>query len=154
MIIRWTGLMLSSFVILLFVISLITDRSPSNVLNGLWGDMSGFTDDPMKMNKTTLRKYVINQNHVMDSLKMALDDCQIIKKQKGFVEVNAPTLNMRSSPALASDIVLKIPNGTEVIINYYDVKKYYLDGIQGKWCNITHAKKSGWVWGPYVRIVK
>jgi len=150
-IMKWSGLVLSILVISLLLVSLFTNQSPSTVLKGMWGDMSGFTDDPMKMNKRTLRSYVINQDILIDSLQTALEDCIIKKGQKGLVEVNAPTLNMRSQPSLSSNIVLKIPNETEVIVNYYDTERYYLDGVQGQWCNITHAGKTGWVWGPYIR---
>lgn len=148
---RWSGIIISSLVIILFSVSLFTNQSPSNVIKSMWGDMSGFTDDPMKMNKRTLRSYVIKQNHLIDSLALALDDCVIKKGKKGVVEVDAPTLNMRALPSLSSNITLKIPNETEVIINYYDTERYYLDGVQGQWCNITHAGQTGWVWGPFVR---
>ena len=150
-IIRWSGFVLSSLVILLLIISLIKNQSPSKVVQGMWGSMSGYTDDPMKMNKSSLRIYVLEQQKMIDSLETALEDCTIKKGQKGRVEVDAPTLNMRTQPSLSSEIVIKIPNGTEVIINYYDTERYYLDGIQGQWCNITHAGQTGWVWGPYVR---
>ena len=150
-ILRWTGYILSSLTILLLAASLITNQSPATVIKSLWGDMSGYTDDPMKMNKKTLRRYVLQQNSIIDSLNLALEDCSGRKGQKGIVEVDAPTLNMRSDPSLSSNIVLKIPNGTEVIINYYDTERYYLDGVQGQWCNITHAGNTGWVWGPYVK---
>ena len=150
-IIRWSSFVLSSLVIMLLIISLIKNQSPSKVLQGMWGSMSGYTDDPMKMNKSSLRIYVVEQQKMIDSLETALEDCTIKKGQKGRVEVDAPTLNMRTQPSLSSDIVIKIPNGTEVIINYYDTERYYLDGIQGQWCNITHAGQTGWVWGPYVR---
>ena len=153
-IIRISSLVLSSVVILLLLASLITDQSPTNVIRNLWGDMSGFTNDPMKMNKSTLRKYVIAQENVLDSLRLELQECGANKGKKGIVSVNAPTLNMRSMPSLSSDIILKIPNGTEVLINYFDTKNYYLDGIQGQWCNITHVDKMGWVWGPYVKLIK
>lgn len=145
------GYVLSSLIILLLVVSLITNQSPSAVLKSIWGDMSGYTEDPMKMNKKTLRSYVVKQNKMIDSLSTALDECMAKKGQKGIVQVNAPTLNMRSEPSLSSEIVLKIPNGTEIIINYYDTERYYLDGIQGRWCNITHADNTGWVWGPYIK---
>lgn len=150
-IIRWSSFVLSSLVIMLLIISLIKNQSPSKVLQGMWGSMSGYTDDPMKMNKSSLRIYVVEQQKMIDSLETALEDCTIKKGQKGRVEVDAPTLNMRTQPSLSSEIVIKIPNGTEVIINYYDTERYYLDGIQGQWCNITHAGQTGWVWGPYVR---
>ena len=150
-IMRWTGLILSSAVILWLLTSLITNQGPISVLQNLWGNVSGYTEDPMKMNKKSLRKYVIQQNQIIDSLSTALEECEVKKGKKGIVNVNAPTLNMRNMPSLSSDIVLKIPNGTEVIINFYDTERYYLDGVQGQWCNITHSGNTGWVWGPYIR---
>lgn len=149
-IIRWSSLVISILVIALFLSSLITNQSPLGVIRSLWGDMSGYTDDPMKMNKKTLRKYVLDQNHIIDSLHTELEECKVKQGSKGVVSVDAPTLNMRSNPSLSSEIVVKIPNGTEIIINYYDTERYYLDGVQGQWCNISHADKSGWVWGPYI----
>jgi len=132
------------------LVSLITNQSPTSIMSDLWGNVSGFNEDPMKMNKRTLRQYVIRQNHVIDSLSTELKSCIGKRGQKGIVSVDAPTLNMRSNPSLSSDIIIKIPNGTELIINYYDTERYYLDGVQGQWCNVTHAGNTGWVWGPYV----
>ena len=92
------------------------------------------------------------QDQRIDSLENALKSCNATRVRRGIVQVNAPTLNMRSQPSLVSKVLLRIPNGTEVLVNYFDTEKYYLDGIQGQWCNITHANQVGWVWGPYVQL--
>jgi uncharacterized protein YgiM (DUF1202 family) len=150
---KWLAIGILSFLIVLFAASLITSQSPWKVISGLWGNVSGYTDDPLKMNKKSLREYVLRQNVLIDSLSKELSDCNSTRVRKGLVNVDSPTLNMRTKPSLTSGVILRIPNGSEVLVNYYDTEKYFLDGIQGQWCNITYANQIGWVWGPYVKLI-
>ncbi len=151
---RWGSIGLLSLIIVLLVSSLIINRRPLDVIRGILGDVSGYSDDPMSMNKQALRSYVVRQEEIIDSLNTELSNCNSKRVRAGIVDVNTLTLNMRTKPSLASDVILRIPNGTEVTVNYFDTEKYYLDGIQGQWCNIIHAGQVGWVWGPYIKLIE
>lgn len=151
-IIRWSGISMAVVVILLFLYSLINNTSPLAVINNIWGDVSGNTTDPQKMNKRNLKEYVIKQQIQLDSVTALLESCQANEGKKGVIIVDSPTLNMRSSASLSSNIVMRIPTGTTITVNYFDNEKYYLDGQQGQWYNVSHAGETGWVWGPYIRL--
>ena len=151
-IVKWSSIVILVTFISLFLSSLIFKKSPSEVLKNFWGDVSGNTDDPNTMNKKTLRNYILKQELLIDSLSNALDTCNNRRIRVGTVNVSTPTLNMRSGPTLSSEIIIRIPNGTEVSVNYFDPEVYYLDGIEGQWYNITHANQVGWVWGPYIDL--
>ena len=149
---RWLGIGLPLIAIIIFITSLVSNRSPLEIISGLWGNVSGYTDNPMNMNKRTLLKYVVEQDAIIDSLRNELIICNSNRVRTGVVVVDAPSLNMRDGPSLTSRVILRIPNGSKVSVNFYDTEKYFLDGIQGEWCNITLERQVGWVWGPYIKL--
>lgn len=69
------------------------------------------------------------------------------------IRTSSDALNMRNCPSLSGDIILKIPNGLEVTILYYDSEEIELEGQQGKWCKVKYDDQEGWVWSRYLEPV-
>jgi hypothetical protein len=59
-------------------------------------------------------------------------------------------LNMRSKPDKSSSVVTLIPFGAKVTIEKSDGNTIFLDGRYGKWVNVKHGNKTGWLFGGFL----
>lgn len=65
-----------------------------------------------------------------------------VEPQKGVVNTQSGSLNMRTSPTTSASIITTIPKGTEVLI--YDESN--------GWYKVEYKGKTGWVSGKYILI--
>lgn len=92
-----------------------------------------------------------DQAATLATVQEQLAECQESNRaSKGVINTETASLNMRSAPSLTSDILIKIPNGSQVDILYYDDEELVLDGAIGSWCKVVYAGQEGWVWGNYL----
>ena len=145
----------------LFLLGLIifssNRRVPPNILlTNMWNSITGKNDKvnkfpyiPVKEHESILEL----KNGELEALQKRLGDCMTQNEyKKAYVNVSNSTLNMRDKPDLVSNIILQIPNRSEVSILYFDNERYVMDGKYGRWCKIRYAGKEGWVWGNYLNI--
>lgn len=151
-------LRICTFLSLLFfvwiVMSNIADKSPSKFIKDQYYSIVG-NQDLVSFSPTELQQTIASNNERIDSLSTALYNCENRQSYRiGMIDIESETVNVRSDASLTSDIVLKIPNTSEVEILFFDTKKYYLEGVQGQWCKIKYAGQEGWVWGNFIRILE
>jgi len=133
-------------------ISMWRQVSPDNVIKDAFYSISGKSEKVSK-NASSYHLALAEKDSLIANAQKALDECQNKQIYRiGIIDIESETVNVRSKASLVSDIILQIPNGSEVQILYFDTEKFYLDGIQGKWCRIIYAGQEGWVWGNFVRV--
>ena len=133
------------------IVSSIKDKSPVATLADIYDWVIG--QESRNPNKDELQSIIYDRDLRIDSLKA---DIQILENKNPYrtaiVNTSANSLNLRSDPNLKSDIVVRIPNESEVNILYYNEEVLVLEGESGQWCKIQYADKQGWVWGNYLTI--
>ena len=147
------------FLTILFVIALIIigfsiylkqppDISSKYLLNKLTGNS-------VKLPPTvdSLLKEIDKKDILLDSLINKLKKYEGLNiHKKALVNVESGSLNMRSKPNIASNIVIRIPDSTVVDFLYFDPNYYYLNGNKGRWCKVKYADKEGWVWDGFLQF--
>ncbi len=137
---------------LLMLASVWRQVSPDNVVKDVYYSLTGNSDKVSK-NSDDYKRSLAQKDSLIVSTQKALDECQNKQIYRiGIIDILSETVNVRSKASLVSDIILQIPNGSEVQILYFDTEKYYLEGRQGKWCRIKYADQEGWVWGNFIRV--
>lgn len=137
---------------LLIVSSIWRQVSPDNVIKDAFYSISG-NSEKISKNASSYHLALAEKDSLIVKAQKALDECQNKQIYRvGIIDIESETVNVRSKSSLVSDIILQIPNGSEVQILYFDTEKFYLDGKQGKWCRIIYAGQEGWVWGNFVRV--
>ena len=146
----WVSFVVFGLILSLLGYSVFTKQSPVEVLNQLLAsDLP--PDDIMRLDKSELVALVNEKDASLRSLQEELDQCKAADGfQKGVINTSSATLNMRSEASLESEIVIRIPTGSQVSILYFDERQLFLDGAMGQWCRIKYADQEGWVWGNYV----
>lgn len=140
--------------LVLLIISMYRGESPTKTLSSIFSGPSVDEYGNPILSKEELIILSTKQDSLVEALQKQLDDCRGTNNfQRAIVEVESPTLNMRSDPSLISSIVLKIPNQSEIQVLYFDTNVYIMDGLQGKWCKIKYANQEGWVWGNFIRLL-
>ena len=59
-------------------------------------------------------------------------------------------LNLRANPGKSSKIISAIPFGEKVTIDKSDGEEIFLDGRYGKWVNVKHDNKTGWLFSGFL----
>ena len=59
-------------------------------------------------------------------------------------------LNLRSSPNKSSKVISLILFGAKVTINKSEGDEIFLDGRYGKWVNVKHGNKTGWLFSGFL----
>ena len=59
-------------------------------------------------------------------------------------------LNLRSGPGKISKVITLIPFGAMVTIEKSEGNEIFLDGRYGKWVNVKHGNKTGWVFSGFL----
>ena len=117
--------------------------------------MLGSDKDPQdsiaNLSKKQLIELLAAKNNEIKDLQSTIESLEIGNNfQKGRITTTSDALNMRNSPSLGKNIVMKIPNESIVDILFYDSDIISLDGQSGQWCKIKYAGTEGWVWGNYL----
>ncbi len=142
---RWVYLVLFAFTSIWLVTSIITKKSPLEVLSSFFSAIP----NPRIQNQEYL---IIQKDSIITSLEEKLEACQGKGSyKKGMIIVDSETMNLRSEPSLVSNVVMRIPANSEVEVMFYDTKTYYLNGKAGKWCKIRYAGTEGWAWGNFIQ---
>lgn len=146
----WVSFVVFGLVATLLGYSVIKKESPAAVLKSIFAsDLQ--EDDVRRLSKSELVALAEEQSLKLAELEGALQSCQAGDGyQKGVIKTSSPTLNLRSEASLESDVLIKIPVGSQVSIVYYDDRELLLDGAMGRWCRIKYADQEGWAWGNYV----
>jgi len=146
----WISFIVFGLVVVLLGYSVIKKQSPAEVLKNLFAsDME--EGDIRRLSKSELIYLVKEKEVIINNLSSDLEKCQNGDGyQKGIINTTSNTLNMRSAASLESEIVIRIPTGSQVSILYYDERQLLLDGEMGQWCRIKYADQEGWVWGNYI----
>ncbi|MDF1696053.1 MAG: SH3 domain-containing protein [Saprospiraceae bacterium] len=149
---KWI-LPLGFVLVLLWLIgSSIQGKSPTEFLSQVYYWVVG-TESPSK-SRTELKSMIDIRDLKIDSLSSELVELKNKSPYRtAIVNTTANSLNLRSEPNLASDVVIKIPDSSAVKILYFDEEILVLEGQTGKWCKIKYADKEGWVWGNYLEMV-
>ena len=149
----WVSFVVFGLVATLLGYSVIKKESPAAVLKSIFAsDLA--EDDVRRLSKTELVRLAEEQSLKIVELEGALQSCQAGDGyQKGIIKTSSASLNLRSEASLESDILIKIPVGSQVSIVYYDDRELFLDGAMGRWCRIKYADQEGWAWGNYVEKI-
>lgn len=141
------------FSTLWIVISSAKDKSPIAYIDDVYSWVIGEpTSNP---NKAELQAVIDQKSDSVDSLYNLLEELRNKSPYRtAIVNTTANSLNLRSSPNLSSDVVIKIPDSSAVKVLYFDEEVLVLEGETGKWCKIKYADKEGWVWGNYLELVE
>ena len=83
------------------------------------------------------------------SSKNALIAAEIDESKIKYVAAKSG-LNLRSEPGKTSKIVTLIPFGAKVTIEKSEGSEIFLDGRYGRWVNVKHADKTGWVFSGFL----
>lgn len=148
----WISFVVFSLVLLLLGTSILKKKSPAEVLKSLFkSDLP--PDDPRSFNKKELIALLSERDQEIETLQEKLKECLLDDGfKKATISTSSNTLNMRSEPSLSSSVIIKIPNGSEVSILFFDQRELLLDGAMGQWCKIRYAENEGWVWGNYLSV--
>jgi len=130
-------------------LSIIKQKDPSTLLKSGLASLQGDTINRY-MGVEDYQFLISQKDSIILSLTDKIDELEASAYGIATVNVDSPTLNMRSDPSLVSSIVFKIPNGAAVEVQYYDTRKLILNGKQGQWCRIKYADLEGWVWGNFL----
>ncbi len=142
---RWVYLVVFSLSTLWLLSSIITQKSPTDVLSSIFSKLP----NPTVENSKTI---IASQDSIINQLTEELENCKGTGNfKRGMVIIESETLNMRDEASLTSNIVIRIPANAEVDIVYYDTQSYILQGKMGKWCKIRYAGTEGWVWGNFIQ---
>jgi hypothetical protein len=81
------------------------------------------------------------------------------KRRKNSIRATVDTrnnsgLDIRVSKNLNSQSVIFAPEGSEVIILYYDDNLTKINGRKGRWCRVSYKGQEGWAWGVYLKIIE
>ncbi len=149
-ILRWIIFILLCLVIVLLGYSLYLKKTPASVLKSLM-PTSSEQSTTKALSKKELIRLTAQQDSTIRSLQqdLAAYNYQYVLEQ-GFIDVDASTLNLRREPTIDSEVKLKIPDSSRVIILYYNNAIDTVDGVPGQWCKIKYQSEDGWVWGKYV----
>jgi hypothetical protein len=131
-------------------LSIIKQKDPSTLLKSGLATLQGDTINRY-MGVEDYKFLIAQKDSIILSLNDKIDELETSAYGIAIVDVDSPTLNMRSKPSLISGIVFKIPNGAAVEVQYYDTEKLILNGKQGQWCKIKYADLEGWVWGNFLQ---
>lgn len=126
-------------------------KNPSALLKDTYLRISGQTEQVSKTAEEWNALLETKNQEILslqDSIK-ALYDAN--PYQMATVETDQSSLNLRSDPSLSSEIVVKIPNGNQVSVMYYDDQSLMLEGKSGKWVKVKYAEFEGWVWSNYLK---
>jgi len=148
---RYLSFGIFGLVILWLLLSIYKKKDPVSLLKSGLASLQGDTINRY-MGLDDYKKLIAQKDSIILSLSNKIDDLESSKYGIATVNVDSPTLNMRSKPSLVSDIVFKIPNGAAVEIQYYDSQKFVLNGRSGQWCKINYADLEGWVWGNFLDV--
>lgn len=142
---RWVYLVLFAFTSIWLVTSIITKKSPLEVLSSFFSAIP----NPAIKNQELL---ISQKDSLITALEVKLEACQGNGNyKKGMIIVDSETLNLRSEPSIVSSVVMRIPANSEVEVMFYDTKTFYLNGKAGKWCKIRYAGTEGWAWGNFIQ---
>jgi len=142
---RWAYLVLFSLTAIWLLTSIITKKSPLEVLSSFFSALP----NPAVKNQELL---ILQKDSLITILEDKLSACEGLGKyKKGMIIVDSETMNLRSEPSLASSVVMRIPANSEVEVMFYDTKTYYLNSKAGKWCKIKYAGTEGWAWGNFIQ---
>ena len=148
----WILTILLVISIILTGFSIYLKQSPDVSTKYLWSKITG-KEMLLPPQVDSLLTEINKKDTLIDSLRNVLKKYEKIKiHKKALVNVESGTLNMRSKPSLASDILIRIPDSSYVDVLYYDLNYYYLNGSRGRWCKIRYADKEGWVWDGFINI--
>ncbi len=131
------------------ILSMIKKKDPATLIKSGLASLQGDTINRY-MSSDDYKFLIKQKDSIILSLQGQIDELESSTYGIAIVDVDSPTLNMRSKPSLVSEIVFKIPNGAAVEIQYYDTQKFVLNGRQGQWCKINYADLEGWVWGNFL----
>lgn len=130
--------------------SIYQEKSPSATLEDVYHKVLGQDSLVSKSPRSWEKDYQSLQAQ-SDSIQAELTKCLTSSPYKlGKVSIEDDFVNLRDAASLSSNIIQKIPNGSEVNILYFDTKEYIWDGKMGKWCKVQYADLEGWVWGNYI----
>jgi hypothetical protein len=150
----WIWLLAVLLIITAFItgISIYLKQSPDVSSKYLWNKITGNPSELPPSVDSLLAK-INKKNLIIDSLRNNLKKYERVNiHKKAMINVESGTLNMRSRPNIASDIIIRIPDSSYVDLLYYDLNFYYLNGNRGRWCKIKYADKEGWVWDGFLEI--
>jgi len=142
---RWAYLVIFSLTTIWLVTSIITKKSPLEVLSSFFSSLP----NPAIKNQELL---IVRKDSIISALEEKLEACEGLGKyKKGIIIVDSETMNLRSEPSLVSSVVMRIPANSEVEVMFYDTQTFYLNGKAGKWCKIRYAGTEGWAWGNFIQ---
>lgn len=145
------GYVLFGLILVWLLLSLIKGVPPLKLFAKADGEIETLEKN---YSKKQLKQFILDRDSTILSLQSKLDDCMGENDhRKAIINVESETLNLRNKPSLTSDIVLQIPDSSEVQILYFDTEKYILNDSIGKWCKIIYAGEEGWVWGNFLHII-
>ncbi len=144
---RWLYLIVFSVIVIWFVISIIQQRNPLDILQ------SGYAKISYEQSNN-LEQQLAEKDSIITELqnKLAVYEGSNINR-RALVIINSESLNMRAGPTLSSNIIIKIPANAEVQLLYYDSKTFYINNEAGKWARIKYGDVEGWVWGNFLREI-
>ncbi len=107
---------------------------------GLWGDFLGIDRPSQRVTETRTPRG--ERTYTRDSTNL-----------RAFVTTkNNSGLHLRSEKSLNSSSVVFAPEGSEVIILYYDQQQMRVNGKAGRWCRARYNGLEGWAWGWHLDV--
>lgn len=147
---KWFYFGLFAIICVWLLLSLFKSQNPADVVKSTWSTITG-SEKSFPTTKQ-LQKVIDDKDNKIATLQKELDELKSSLHSIATVNVDSPTLNLRSEASLNSEILFKIPNGSAVEVLYYDTRKLFLRGQQGQWARIKYADKEGWVWGNFLDL--
>lgn len=133
------------------VTSVVKNENPIHLIKNIFkSEKPAIVSEPTE-SVESLQKTIISQKSMIDSLKSRLAILEGVEDYKqAIVKIESAHLNVRKSPSLSGEVVMKIPPDAEVYIAEYDPNTYILDGKSGSWIRIIYNGQDGWAWGNYI----
>ena len=132
--------------------SFLLKKDPQSVLNDVYQYALG-NKSKITKNEQQWEVYLAEKDYHIDSLN---DVIESYKKRTipefAKVQTTSTGLNLRALPSTESDIIAKIPDGTEVELYYRDNELATIGSQSGYWVKINFNDTVGFVFSTYLSL--
>ncbi len=151
---RWIYFLIFLIILTWLLLALFMRKDPRTVVSDAVYSMTD-RDNLISLSDDEWRSQLQSRDKEIESLEKELSSCKNRRTHRlGMIDVENKNLNLRKEPSLSSDILLRIPDSSEVKILYFDKETFFLDDKPGNWCRVQYAEEEGWVWGNYIKIIE
>lgn len=149
---NWLKYSVVGFCILLLLTSFFLEKDPKSVLNDIYQYALG-NKEKITKNDHQWEVFLLEKDNHIDSLNSVIDSYKLRTiPEFAKVKTTSTGLNLRSLPSTDSDVIAKIPDGTEVQLYYRDNELSTIGSQSGYWVKVNFNDTVGFVFSTYLAL--